>query len=184
MVPYLANRFKQVLARHSDVRLVLPTTPSRSKQLRDIASDWPGKPVIISSINGESEQGESEKHAAFGAANWALAASGTVSLELAAAEVPMVIAYDVAWVSRAIISRMIKVDTLTLVNLVSETRAIPECNGKKCKPEYIAPKLIEVMESSGDQISAMRTTMQRLGCNGEDPGLRAAKAVISRLERR
>ncbi|MCY4206665.1 MAG: lipid-A-disaccharide synthase [Roseovarius sp.] len=182
--PIFGESVKQVLARYSDLRLVLPTPSSRLTQLRELASDWPGNPVIISSDNGESNQGQREKAAAFGAANWALAASGTVSLELAAAEVPMVIAYDVAWLSRAIISKMIKIDTLTLVNLVSETRAIPECNGRKCKPRYIVPKLMEVMESSGDQIGAMRATMQRLGRDGEDSGLRAARAVISRLERR
>ena len=68
----------------------------------------------------------------------ALAASGTVSLELAAADTPMVIAYDMAPLSRFLIGAMLKVDTVTLVNLVSETRAVPEFLGRDCTPAPIA----------------------------------------------
>ena len=65
----------------------------------------------------------SSARAAFAAADLALAASGTVSLDLAANNVPMVIGYDVAPLSRLIIRMLLKTDTVTLVNLVSETRA-------------------------------------------------------------
>ena len=83
-----------------------------------------------------------QKRAAFAAADVALAASGTVSLELAAAGTPMVIAYDMNWLSRQIIGRMLKVDTVTLVNLVSETRVIPEFIGKACQPGPIADAVL------------------------------------------
>ena len=80
----------------------------------------------------------------------------------------MVIAYDMAPLSRAILSRLIRVDTLTLVNLVSETRAVPEFIGRACRPEAIAPALLQVMEHRDAQEAAMETTMQRLGEGGED----------------
>ena len=122
-----------------------------------------------------------EKRAAFRAADVALAVSGTVSLELAAAGTPMVIAYDMNWLSRQIIGRMVKVDTVTLVNLVSETRAVPEFIGANCLPGPIADGVLRVLDDPGTQQAAMAFTMERLGQGGEAPGLRAARAVLEGL---
>lgn len=114
-------------------------------------------------------------------ADLALAASGTVSLELAAARTPMVIAYDMAWLSRQIIARLLRTDTVTLVNLVSETRVVPEFIGKACRPERIAEGLRSVRAAPGAQLQALDLTMERLGRGAEPPGLRAARAVLDRL---
>ena len=88
---------------------------------------------------------EVAKRAAFRAADVALAASGTVSLELAANDTPMVIAYDMGWLSRQIIGRMLITDTVTLVNLVTDTRVIPEFIGKNCRADLIATALLETL---------------------------------------
>ena len=122
-----------------------------------------------------------EKRAAFRAADLALAASGTVSLELAATATPMVIAYDMNPISRVLIGRMLKIETVTLVNLVSDTRAVPECLGRNCTPETIAAALKDVMRSPDLQQEAMRLTMERLGAGGPPPGLRAAQAILEHL---
>ena len=98
-----------------------------------MTADWPSHPLIVDS--------KQDKSAAFAAADLALAASGTVSLELAANGVPMVIGYDMAPLSRWIIGMMVKTDTVTLVNLVSETRAVPEFLGRDCQPEPLAKAL-------------------------------------------
>jgi lipid-A-disaccharide synthase len=138
-------------------------------------ADWPGNPLVIAS------EDKSLKRAAFAAADVALAASGTVSLELAAANTPMIIAYDMSWLSRQIIGRMVKVDTVTLVNLVSDTRAVPEFIGANCKPDLIAKAVEDVLDAPDAQNTAMQVTMERLGRGGESPGLRAAKAVMQGL---
>ena len=121
------------------------------------------------------------KRGAFGGADLALAASGTVSLELAAAGTPMVIAYRFNWLSWQIISRMAIVDTVTLVNLVSDTRVVPECLGPDCTPEKIANALSNVAADPDGQRAAMALSMERLGQGGEAPGLRAARAVLDGL---
>jgi lipid-A-disaccharide synthase len=112
----------------------------------------------------------------------ALAASGTVSLELAAAETPMVVAYDMSWMSRKIIGAMLKVDTVTLVNLVSDTRAVPEFLGPDCMPRADRPALEGSSVGRGArmaQLDAMAATMLKLGRGGEAPGMRAARSVLS-----
>lgn len=179
--PVFGSVVADVCARRPDLRLIVPTTASRAAQVHELVSDWPGEPVVIAP-EGDDRRDRARKAAAFAAADRALAASGTVSLELAAADTPMVIAYDINRLSREIIQRMLKVDTLTLVNLVSETRAVPEFFGGNCRAELIAPKLLEVIDDPGAQPDAMRITMERLGRGGEAPGLRAAKAVLGGLQ--
>ena len=93
----------------------------------------------------------------------------------------MVIAYDMHWISRQIISHMLLTDTVTLVNLVSETRAIPEFIGSGCKPAPIASALLAVLADPTAQFVALDMTMDRLGRGGEALGLRAARAVLAHL---
>ncbi|NNF71607.1 MAG: lipid-A-disaccharide synthase, partial [Rhodobacteraceae bacterium] len=124
------------------------------------------------------------KRAAFKAADVALAASGTVSLELAANATPMVIAYDMNWISWQIMSRMAKIDTVTLVNLITQTKAVPEFLGPACTPQPVGDALLDLLSDAAArsaQIVAMEKTMVALGKGGEAPGLRAARAVLSAL---
>ncbi|MCQ0093058.1 lipid-A-disaccharide synthase [Roseovarius sp. M141] len=177
--PIFGKALTPVLVRHPDLRLVVPTTAHVAPVLRGVVADWPAPPIIIDPKNMKSGAYKHEKMCSFGAASSALAASGTVSLELAASETPMVIAYDVSWISRQIIAALLKIDTLTLVNLVSETRAIPECNGKHCNPPEISAALLKMLAAPEAQLEAMQVTMQRLGKGGDAPGLRAARAVLA-----
>ena len=177
-VARLGPRFDEALMRLRDrlpeVRVVLPTVPGVADMVDAMVRRWPTAPVVV--------QGESDKRAAFAAADLALAASGTVSLELAANGVPMVIGYDMAPVSRALIGLLLKTDTVTLVNLVSETRAVPEFLGRHCQPGPMANALLRLLddpEARAEQLAAMDLTMQRLGRGGEPPGLRAARSVIA-----
>ncbi len=73
------------------------------------------------------------------------------------------------------------VDTVTLVNLVSQTRVVPEFLGPDCRPEPIAAALGALLTQAGAQAEAMDLTLQRLGRGGEAPGLRAARSVLERL---
>jgi lipid-A-disaccharide synthase len=181
--PIFGAAIREILRQKPDLRVVLPTTATRAEQVRALVTDWPGQPVIVAPNDMKNAAYEAEKKSAFSAADVALAASGTVSLELAAAATPMVIAYDVNWITREIIRRMLRIDTLTLVNLVSETRAVPEFNGERCRPDLIAGGVLAVLDAPEAQNEAMALTMSRLGRGGEAPGLRAARAVLNGLSR-
>ena len=93
----------------------------------------------------------------------------------------MIIAYDMNPLSRLIVARMLRVDTVTLVNLVSETRAVPEFLGKRCRADLIGPALVDALGQDGAQRDASRIAMDRLGRGGTPPGLRAAEAVMATL---
>lgn len=170
-----------VLAAHPDLKVVVPAAAPVADLVLEKVAGWPGAPLVLDPRGLELDAASRMKRAAFGAADIALAASGTVSLELAAARTPMVIAYRMNWLSFNIIKWMALVDTVTLVNLVSDTRVVPDFLGPDCTPDKIAAGLLEVMAAPEAQRSAMQVTMQRLGAGGDDPGLRAARAVLSRL---
>ncbi len=165
--------------KHPDMRVIVPCAAPVAGLVRTLTAHWPVRPVLVDPTRERGFSGA--KLAAFRAADVALAASGTVSLELAASGTPMVIAYDMNWLSRRIIKKKLLIDTVTLVNLVSDTRTIPEFIGSECRPGPIADALEQVLQNPGAPKEAMRLTMERLGQGGEPPGLRAAKAVLARL---
>jgi lipid-A-disaccharide synthase len=155
---------------HPDLRVALPSVPHLADHIRTLTATWPISPQIITA--------PALKRGAFAAADVAMAASGTVSLELAANACPMVIAYDLNRLTFWLMRRAALIDTVTLVNLVSETRAVPEYLGRASRPEIIAPALLRLMQDGSSQTGAMALTMQRLGQGGEPPGLRAARSVL------
>ena len=178
-VSRLADRFGAAVAKIADAvpdaQFVIPTTRGVHELVQARVANWKVPVTVL-------PPGSADKAAWFKRADVALAASGTVSLELAASGTPMVIAYDMAWLSRIIISRMLMVDTVTLVNLVSDTRVVPEFIGDACQPGPIAEAVLEVLADPEAQRAAMAMTMERLGQGGEAPGLRAARAVLQRLD--
>lgn len=178
LLPIFGEVVAGLMSRHPDLRFVLPVAPNVATPVSEAVSDWPIKPILINPLHDGMEM----KRAAFFAADVAVAASGTVSLELAAAGTPMVIAYDMNWLSRQIIGRMLLVDTVTLVNLVSETRVIPEFIGDKCRPAPIVAALSDILQAPEQQRTAMALTMERLGQGGLPPGERAALAVLDGLK--
>ncbi|MCA0919731.1 lipid-A-disaccharide synthase [Pseudooceanicola nanhaiensis] len=181
LAPVLGVVLDELRARYPDLRAVLPAAAPVAGLVRDLVESWPVKPLILDPTGQDSAAFEATKRAAFRAADVAVAASGTVSLELAAAGTPMVIAYDMAPLTRFILKRMMLVDTVTLVNLVSDTRAVPEFLGENCRADLIAPAVAATLKNPGPQQQAMTLTMDRLGRGGEAPGLRAARAVLARL---
>ncbi|MFO1202738.1 MAG: lipid-A-disaccharide synthase [Tabrizicola sp.] len=175
LAPVIGEVVGRLKAKHPDLRVVLPTVRGVAGLVRELTAKWPVQPQIVEDAGA--------KRGAFAAADVALAASGTVSLELAANDCPMVIAYDMHPMTLWLMRRAALIDTVTLVNLVSETRAVPEFIGPDCRAEKIAPALEAVLQDPSKQRAAMALTMERLGLGGEPPGLRAARSVLGALRR-
>jgi len=173
LCPVFGETIARLASAHPDLRVVLPTLRGVEPLVRDLTRDWAAAPRIITD--------PALKRAAFAMADVALAASGTVSLELAANACPMVIAYDMNRLTLWLMRRAAQVDTVTLVNLVSDTRVVPEFIGKDCRAERIAPALEALLADPSGQKQAMALTMARLGKGGEAPGLRAARSVLTVL---
>ncbi len=173
LAPVFGQVVGQMQAAHPGLRVLLPTVRGVAGLVRDLTAAWPVVPEVI--------EDAATKRTAFAAADVALAASGTVSLELAANACPMVIAYDMHPLTLWLMRRAALIDTVTLVNLVSETRVVPEFIGPDCVPDKITPALQATLRDPAPQQAAMALTMDRLGRGGEAPGLRAARSVLAAL---
>ncbi|WP_109666140.1 lipid-A-disaccharide synthase [Roseicyclus mahoneyensis] len=182
LAPIFGEALRPVLARHPAAHVILPAAPAVAGMVADRIKGWPGRPRVLDPRGVPAADFAALKRAAFAAADVALAASGTVSLELAASQTPMVIAYDMSWLSRKLVLSMLRVDTVTLVNMVAESRTVPEFIGDRCCPGPIGAALTALLDNEAariDQLDAMALTMMRLGKGGEAPGLRAARSVLS-----
>ncbi len=122
------------------------------------------------------------KTAAFAASELALAASGTVSIELAAVGTPMVIGYKTNWLTAAIMRRAMLAPSFTLVNLLTDSKAVPEFEPRDCTVENLLGamrRLLDDPAARAAQVEIGQQAIKALGKGGEDPGLRAARSVLS-----
>lgn len=183
LAPVFGAALEKVLDARPTAKVVVPAVASVVDLVEEVTKVWSIQVQILDPRGKPAAQVQAEKRAAFRAADVALAASGTVSLELAAAGTPMVIGYNMAWLTMKVTQAMALIDTVTLVNLVSETRVVPEFLGDACTPAALSRAILETLKAPGLQKAAAALTMDRLGAGGEDPGLRAARAVMDGLGR-
>lgn len=155
----------------TDLRVVVPTIEAIAPMVREAIANWPGSPVVV--------QGAAERYDAMAAANAALAASGTVSLELALAQLPTVIAYRLAPLTHFLVRRLVNVDYASLVNIIEGREVVPELIQGDCRPDRLADALGRVLGPEGEaQVAAVRPALSQLGLGGDPPGRRAAQAVL------
>lgn len=157
--------------RHSGLRPVVPTIEAMAPMVRDLAASWPGSPIIL--------QGAAERYDAMAASNAALAASGTVALELALARVPTVIAYRVAPLTHFVVRRLLSTDFGNLINIIEDREIVPELIQGDCRPDRLAEALERMLGPEGvAQTEATQPALSQLGLGGEAPSRRAAQAVL------
>ncbi len=184
MLPVFGDVVHRLRAADPDVMVIVPAATGMAPRVREFFAGQ-NSPVVILDPDGESvAAAEARKRACFAASAAALAASGTVSLELAAAGVPMVIGYRTGLLTAFLLRRMLRIASPTLVNIVSGTMAVPDFLLGDCTAEKITPVLQGLLDGSGPaeaQQRAFAVTMDMLGRGGEAPGLRAARSVLTAI---
>ncbi|EKS40310.1 lipid-A-disaccharide synthase [Afipia clevelandensis] len=155
---------------------VLPTIPHLVEAVRASAATWPVRPTIVAS--------ESDKRAAFRVARAALAKSGTVTLELALAGVPMVTAYRVTELEAFIARRVIQTSSIILPNLILGENVIPEFLQQDFTAENLAPALRDVLADTPArqrQFEAFAKIEQIMSTGGRKPSVLAAEGVMAAI---
>jgi lipid-A-disaccharide synthase len=157
---------------------VLPTMPHLIEAVRNSVAAWPVQPRIVI--------GEDDKRAAFRSAHAALAKSGTVTLELAIAGVPMVTAYRGGAVEAFIAKRVVKLTSVILANLVIGDNVIPEYLQEKCTPAHLASALQDMLKDTPArqrQLSAFAKLDAIMATGEHSPSAAAANVVESILDK-
>ena len=158
--------------------LVLPTMPHLQELVAAHVKGWTVAPRVVI--------GEQEKRAAFRIAHAALAKSGTVTLELAIAGVPMVTAYRAGAVEAWILQRAINVPSVILANLVIGENVIPEFLQNDCRPEKLARALREVMTDTPArqrQVEAFARIDGIMTTGSKSASVRAADILLATMRK-
>ena len=162
---------------YPNLHVVLPMAPSIAEEVRAKTKEWPFPAICVTDAD--------ERFDAFAACDVAMTKSGTVTLELALAQVPMVVAYRVSAVTGFLVRRMgIKVEHASLVNLLVGHAVVPELMQEDCTADRVAAAVDELFRSEKAreaQREGFREVIAVLGEADPAPSERAAKVVLDSI---
>jgi lipid-A-disaccharide synthase len=138
LLPLFRNTVQALFNASADVHVIIPVVDHLAQLIEEQVADWPIKPLLV--------RGEAEKWAAFRLARAALAASGTVTLEIALAKVPMVVAYRVSYFEEMLGHILITSKFASLPNIILDREAVSEYLDHTWKGEALAPLLMNLMQ--------------------------------------
>jgi lipid-A-disaccharide synthase len=180
MLPVFAEALGLLKEKFPDLRIVIPVVDSVAELVRTATRSWSLPVLLVSDTQ--------ERFDAFAASNAALAKSGTVTLELALAGVPMVVAYRINPASAFLVRRMgVAVEHASLVNLLNRRQVVPEFLQDDCTPANLAKSVAELLGSEqarAAQKRAFEQVAKALGARVPPPSERAAKVVLDIVQRR
>jgi lipid-A-disaccharide synthase len=182
-VQHLAGIFGEALAllhkRVGAIEVVVPTVAHLLTQVSAATAAWAIRPRVVVE--------QAEKWASLRVARAALTKSGTVTLELAVAGVPMVAAYRVSALEAWVIRRLVRVPSVILVNLVIGQNVVPELLQEQCTPERLAAALAPLIGETPErrrQIEAFSRLDAIMEIGSRAPAARAADIVLGLLRGR
>jgi lipid-A-disaccharide synthase len=172
MEPF-GKAIEQLLQRGITPQVIIPVVPGARALVEQGLQTWSMQPHLV--------EGEADKLAAFKLAHAALAASGTVTLELGLAATPMVVAYRVDPIA-ARLRFLLKVHSVVLANLVLGENAFPEFIQEACTPENLAEALSLLLRDTPvrrAQTEALERLPQHLVLQEGPPSEIAADVVLN-----
>jgi lipid-A-disaccharide synthase len=179
LLPIYRQTVIELRQRHPQLAIVLPTIDLVADAVGAATRAWPVPVTIV--------RGLAEKYAAFAASDLALAASGTVALELAMAGLPAVIAYKMNPITGFLARRIVKTRFVNLVNVILDRLVVPELLLEECTADRLSLALDALLNDEAaraKQIAGYRESLARLGQGGLAPSLRAADDVLAIMKAR
>ena len=179
LLPILAETLARLAPAHPDLLPVIPLAPPVAREVRAATAAWPTRPLLVTD--------PADKADAFAAAAAAISKSGTATLELALAGVPMLVAYRVNPLSAALARRLVTVSHASILNLLGPP-CLPEFIQQRCTPDLLAPALAGLLADPGAAAAQRAGTAAALAQlrapGGLAPSEAAAAAVLETMSRR
>jgi len=179
LLPVFGATVERLAASHPALGLVVPTVETVAGTVEAATAHW--------ALPARLVRGRDQRTAAFAASSAALAASGTVALELAMARVPAVIAYRVSPLSAFVATRFLGLDLrfVSLVNILAGREVMPERLQDACTPERLHQALVSLLDDPAavaTQRAGAAEALARLGLgSGVRPSERAAEAILAAI---
>ncbi|WP_259779761.1 lipid-A-disaccharide synthase [Aestuariispira ectoiniformans] len=176
LLPVFGETVHRVADNTDNLHVVVPTTEGVKELVEETVKDWPVQPIMIS--------GQIEKYDAMAASDVALAASGTVALELAMARLPTVIGYKVSPITYFLAKRLVKTPYAHLLNTILDRFVVPERIQNDCTPELLSTDVLALFGTDGKrQIAELIPALEKLHPNmTETPSQCAARVVLDVIE--
>ena len=180
-VPRLLPAFGQALAllarQTPGLVAVVPTAGAVADFVRRETAGWSVPPIVVTALE--------DKHDAYAAAAAALTKSGTSTLELALAGIPMVVAYRLNPITATLARRLLRVPYVAMVNLLAGRGLVPELLQQECRPERLAEELLILLAdpaAAQAQRDGFRTVIASLAAPDGAPSFAAAAEVLRTLD--
>ena len=176
LLPTFKDAITLLSRRYPDIQVVIPTVPAVAAEVAQSFAGWTVPVVIMQEASLRAD--------AFAAFDIALAASGTVSLELAMARVPHVIAYRVNKLSAVLFRVMTKLRRVNLVNILVDHEAVPERLQNQCRADILAEDLAVLLRDEprrSAQRADFAAALSMLAPSGERPSRLAARTILDLL---
>ena len=179
LLPVFGEAVARLAASRPALRIVVPTVSTVAAEVRSAVGGWQGAALVVES--------DAEKYDAFAASDAAIAASGTVAVELSLARVPSVIAYRINPLSAVLARLLITVKYANLVNIILDRPVVPEFLQGACTAQALGDAMVRLLQDpvaadqqrrAGDHLA---TVLGRGG--GRPPSERAADAILSLMRR-
>jgi lipid-A-disaccharide synthase len=177
LLPTFGAALKLAAGRVPKLRPVVPLAGPVEESVRAVAASWHPAPILVRDI--------AEKYDAFAAAEAGIIKSGTSSLEVALAGVPMVVGYRVNPITAAIVRRLVKVQYVSIVNLLAKRSIIPELLQQDCTPEKLSTELVRLLTdpaAAAAQRDGFANVFDMLRPEGGVPSEAAAASVLRAIE--
>lgn len=177
MAPVFGLAVARVVEQFGAIEVVVPAVPRLADTVRAAVASWGARARVITDAN--------EKDEAFRSARAALTKSGTSTLELALAGVPMVAAYRVPLIEELVVRPLLKVPSVILANLVLGENIVPEFLQRDCTPERLATALLPLLTDTVErrrQIEAFARLDAIMDAGVGNPSDHAAAVVLDILE--
>jgi lipid-A-disaccharide synthase len=174
LLPVFGAALHRLEAMIGPFRVAIPTVDTVADAVAAGIADWPGRPVVL--------RGSAAKYDAFAASRAALAASGTVALELALARLPMVVAYRLNRLTQAWLAHVVRVRHVNLINLILDRPLVAEHLGHGCTPERLAGAVAQLVRDErvrSAHIEGYDEAVRRLSAAGPSPSGNAADRILA-----
>ena len=178
LLPVFGKMLALLRQRLPDVVPVIPVSPVVADTVAKMTANWSARPLIVTET--------ADKHDAFAAASAALTKSGTSTLELALAGVPMAVTYRVNALTAAIARRLIRVPHVAMVNLLARRELVPELLQENCDPQKLADTVVQLITDpaiGAAQKEGFSTLLESLRApKAITPAEAAAAEILAMLE--
>ena len=170
------DAIRRLKADHPGLQVVLPVADAVADRVRAAVAGWPFRVHVV--------DGEQEKREAMKASDLALACSGTVTLEVAQAGVPMVVAYRLGAVTYFVAKFLIRTPWVVLFNIAARRFVAPELIQGDCTGPRLAAQLDQRLRDPAfrrAQVAAQDAALDKMGRGGPDPSEAAAQVILKML---